>query len=190
MLVLLWGLLYALLALLIAALIILSTPLRVALQSSKSPRWRLAVAVRLLGGFAPRMTVYDSARPAKKARKSAKRRDRAAARSPRPKKQASVRAIAAAPKLFSDIVGVFRLTRLRIDADIGLGDPAAAGELYGWIATAQYSLPQSPDFKADLRPDFSCARFEGEAEAEISFIPIAFVPPAIRFAWRAFGPRP
>jgi len=47
---LLWGLATALAALLVLAIAVLATPVKLAFVVSTSPRWRLMIAARLLGG--------------------------------------------------------------------------------------------------------------------------------------------
>lgn len=164
-------------------LIALATPVRLGLTLCAGPTRRVVVSARLFGGLTPALPLYDSARPPKK-----KRRNKAPERRKRSGSAGGRRLFSAAGRLVGEALGVFRLTRLTIDADVGLSDPAETGALYGRIASVTYALPQRAAFRIDIRPDFERERLEGAATAEISFTPLAFLPPILRFVWRAYGP--
>ncbi len=180
---------YALAALLALVVVVLATPVRLGLALRFDPVRRFVVSARLLGGLTPALTVLDSARPSKRRRRERKRRKERRRPTARPGRRRALRAVSAAPRLLAELLGVFRLTRCVVDADIGFEDPAATGELYGWIASVKYARPETEKFRVDIRPDFAGERLDGEAAAEISFTPFAFAPPFLRFAWRVYGPR-
>jgi hypothetical protein len=185
LLVLCW-LLAGLLALAIA---VLATPVKLGFTLRASPAWRLTVILRLLGGLAPPIPLHDSARRKPKAKKRGARPRKSPALSHRAVARIR-RAVVAAPGLVAGLLRPIRLERLAIDADIGLDDPADTGQLLGLLAAATHSLPTASAMSVAVRPDFTGPRVAGEVEAVLSFIPAAFVPPGLRFAWRVFGPEP
>ncbi len=97
--------------------------------------------------------------------------------------------IAAAPQLLTGLLRPIRLVRLKVDADIGLVDPADTGLLFGLLAAVSYSRPHTSAVSIAIRPNFTGPRASGELDAALSFIPIAFVPPGVRYALRALGSR-
>ena len=177
----------ALLALLIGLAV---TPVRIRFVASASPSWRLRVGARLFGGLMPTIPVYDSARRDAPTRKQPAQPDagRRKAR-PAPHKDHGLipRMLRAAPRLAFELLGTIHLTRLAVDADVELADPADTGQLYGLLAPFLYGRSHADSL--NLRPDFTGPRLEGRALAELSVIPAAFVPPGVRFAWRVYGPR-
>lgn len=185
---LLWGLATALAALLVLAIAVLATPVKLAFVVSTSPRWRLMIAARLLGGVTPPIPIHDSARRRPKREKPPAKERRWAGMS-RKTRASLPRAIAGAPRLVTGLLRPIHLERLAVDADIGLADPADTGQFFGWFAAATYVLPSTSALSIDVRPDFSGPRASGEVGAELSFVPVAFIPPGVRFAWRVFGPR-
>ncbi len=182
------GLLWALLALVLAMVAVLAavavTPVRLRCVVSGEPRWRAIVVARLLAGLTPPIRVFDSARCRKK-----RARERAAPKPRAPGFRNASNIVHAAPALLADLIGRVHVRRLAIDADVGLGDPADTGQLFGMFQAARYAIPAPGGVSVQLRPDFERVRLAGRLSAEASFIPAAFIGPLIRFAWRAFGPR-
>jgi hypothetical protein len=188
MLGLVWGLLSALVVLLLLIGIVLATPVKLAFTMRTSPEWRLLVVARLLGGLTPAIAIHDSEHqqqrekaPRAKKKKKTTRPHRRSGRIPR--------AMTAAPQLLSGLLRLIHLERLAIDADIGLADPADTGQLYGMLAAANHACSRPPSVSIVVRPDFSGARTSGELDASLSFVPLLLIPPGVRFAWRVFGPR-
>ncbi len=170
------------------ALAVVVTPVKLSLRFRSSPQWRLRIEARLFGGTTPAIPFHDSARRSTK--KRAKRRPRRTHRKDaRSRKTSGLRMFQAAPKLFADLLRPIRLTRLEIDADVGLGDPADTGQLFGLLAPIVYARPMAAISLINIRPDFTASRASGTLMAELSFIPAALIPPGVRFAWHAFGPR-
>ena len=95
----------------------------------------------------------------------------------------------ATPKLLVDLLRPIEVSRLEIEADVGLGDPADTGQLFGLLAPIIYTQPMATVGLINVRPDFTASRASGTLLAELSFIPAAFIPPGVRFAWHVFGPR-
>ena len=97
--------------------------------------------------------------------------------------------ISAAPHLLAGLLRSIHLQYLNADVDIGFPDPADTGQVVGLLAPVLYSRRPTDAVHIAVRPDFSTARFSGEIVTVLTFIPAALMPPAIRFAWRVFGPR-
>lgn len=188
----LWIFLTALALLVSAAAAVLATPIRLGFTVRTKPQWQLRVAARLLGGLTPAIPIHDSSRRAVKVKRRPGRRTGAKgkrqARTRRPKAARVVRAVRATPRLLGDLLRPIHLTRLAVDADVGLADPADTGQLFGLFTALRYARPSGSTISVDVRPDFTGPRASGRLDAELSFIPVAFVPPGVRFAWRVFGP--
>jgi len=184
----LWILFWILIVLIAAIVAVVSTPVLLRIRVTGGPKWRLSVAARLFGGLTPWISFETgggkTGAPTKPEGKQASRTRR--------KRRSSKwvpRAIGAAPRLISDWFGLIRLDRLAVDADIGLADPAETGQTFGWLSAVTYARPPGSRVVIDIRPDFSGPRASGELDARLRFVPIAFLPPAIRFGWHVFGPR-
>lgn len=188
----LWAVLWLVGIVLALAATVLALPVTLGLRLQSAPRPRTRVFVGLLGGVAPKLVAHDSwAEPKKKKQRKAERA-RQKKRKGRREKAPSVprwlpRMIRAAPRLLIGLVRPIRLTRLSLDADIGLGDPADTGQLYGAIEALLRPLPLPSLATVAIRPDFTGPRAEGTLDAEIRFVPVAFVPPLVAFGWRVFG---
>ena len=181
----LWLLSSVFAVLLILAVAALMTPVKLGFTLRTSPTWRLKIAARLLGGLAPPIPIHDSARRRPKKKTPTAKRTWAIA--PRRASARIARVIAAAPRLLAGLLRPFHLERLTIDADIGLADPADTGQLFGLLAAVNHSRPPNSAVSIAVRPDFTGPGASGELDAVLSFVPVAFIPPGIRFAWRLFG---
>lgn len=189
--VLLSGVLVVVAALAVLILVLLVTPVSLDVTMHTSPKWRLRIAARLFGGLTLPIPIYDSDRQRTKKKKPSrerKRQKKEAGRS-RPTFARIRRVVSAAPHLLIDLLRPIRIQYLKVDLDVGLMDPADTGQLFGLLAPVIYSRRRSDAVSIAVRPDFTSARLSGEITAMLNFIPVAFIPPAIRFAWRAFGPR-
>ncbi len=184
----LWSLLSALAVLLLLAIAALMTPVKFGFTVRTSPRWRLKIAARLLGGLTPPIPIHDSARRRRKKKKPTAKKSRLAIAS-RQALARMPRVIVGAPRLLAGLLRPIHLECLTVDADIGLADPADTGQLFGLLAAVSYSPPRTSAVSIAVRPDFTGPGASGELDAELSFIPVAFIPPGVRFAWRVFGSR-
>lgn len=187
-------LLWLLLVLLVLLAGVLLTPVRLRGHIRTAPQLSYRVEVRVLGGLTPAFALVDSTRQHKPAA------DKAAAqkkpRSKKPKKKMArrgfkngARMAAAFPRLFSDLFRTIHLDFLSVDGEIGLDDPADTGRLYGWLTPLQFAVVPPANIDVSLRPNFEHPGLAGEAEAAVHLTAAALVPPAVRFAWHAFGPR-
>lgn len=174
--------------LLLLASVVLTTPVKLAFTVRTSPRWQLKIAARLLGGLMPAILIHNSARRRRK-KKTPKAKKKRLAMMPRHAMVRVPRVIAAAPRLLAGLLRPIYLERLTVDADIGLADPADTGQLFGLLSAVNYSRPPTSAVSLLVRPDFARPCVSGELDAELSFIPLAFIPPGVRFAWRVFGSR-
>lgn len=186
----LWLLLATLAALLALLITALATPLRLAVTLSTAPSWRLKIAARMFGGLTPPLTIHDSKRRERRVKTPKKapqveKTSKSAAR--RGGVARATRVVAASPRLLTDLLRPIHLRRLSIDADIGLGDPADTGQLFGLIYALTYARPPGGGVSIAVRPDFTEARASGEFDAEASVIPLAFLAPGLRLAWSVYG---
>ena len=186
---LLWALVWVLAIVFALVIALLVTPVRLVFDLRTSPTWRLRIAARLLAGMTPSIPVHDSERsgsrraPAEKQKSKARRKDGRGRRwAARPG-----RVIRSAPDLLVGLLKPIHLERFKVDADIGLEDPADTGHLFGLIQALDAVRPRPRAISIDVRPDFTGPRASGEVFAALRFIPAAFVWPGCRFAWRVFG---
>jgi hypothetical protein len=184
----LWILLAVLAIPLVLLIAVLATPVQLGCVARSAPGGQLVIYARLFGGLTPTIRFYDSTRrnvkkkppPAKRKKEKSKRALQGLGR---------VRRAIAEPHLLVDFLRPIHIERLAIDADIGFADPADTGQLYGLLCPVIHSGLPASVVSIAVRPDFSGPRVSGEVVAELSFIPVAFLPPAARFAWRVWGPR-
>ncbi|MEO1205498.1 MAG: DUF2953 domain-containing protein [Pseudomonadota bacterium] len=189
--ILFWSLGAVALVLFVMFLVVLSSPVIVALKFATEPRLRLQLAASPLGGAIPFVSVFDSsARQAvqKRRAQSKKKRGRDGhEKKHRFTKRQIARVGRAAPRFIRDLISVFRIKRFRTSIQLGLADPADTGQLLGLLAPLTYAQPPSPHRVISVRPNFDGAHLSGEADIQVRFVPFLIVPPTIRFAWRVFG---
>jgi hypothetical protein len=159
---------------------------RLSFRAETAPRPRLRIGAAPLGGIAPPIPVYDSARKRKKPEKPKKaaRKGRRRARGGGMPAGAG-RAVA---RLVSELFARVHFDHLRLEADYGTGDPAETGQICGWLAPLAYGLGDRPDIAVMLRPDFGRRVLAGELDAAVKITPAALVPPGLRFALALWGP--
>ncbi len=183
-----WGAASVLALLALAVLAVLASPVVFRFLWVSTPTSRMTIGVRLLGGFTPIITVHDSARQKlKRSKPGKKRRKKTSSDNRRRSSGKFARDVAAEPRLVTDLLAPIHVERLAIDADIGLADPAETGHLFGLLAALQYSHPPSETLFIAIRPNFSGPTAAGRIDARLRFVPLAFLPPGIRFARQVFG---
>jgi hypothetical protein len=177
-------LLWLLAALACAVVLLVALPVRITVRAGSVPP-SLALRLRLLGGLIPEFTLSGgSSAPGTPPASHATHRKR---RPGPPRWTPPVgKMIRAAPTLLAGLVRPFRIEYLRIDMHFGLGDPAATGELFGLLAPLAYGTAGSDRLRISLRPEFEKRCLTGEAEGAVRFVPVALIPPALRFAWAVF----
>ena len=173
--------------------LILVLPVRVSLRLASGPRMDAGAEIRLLAGLAPPIRLSRprhgaEATPESEAGSGHRRPDRRPKRVRRRGAAVAGRLLSAAPRALGRMVRKVHLERVEIDGDLGLGDPAETGALFGWLMPLIHTLP-SPRFRLDLRPDFSAARISVRAEAAFRIIPAALLPPLAALLWAGFGAR-
>ena len=192
MVILLWVFLALIGVVMVAVVAVLALPLRLAVRAVTGPEARFVFSVQVLGGLVPRIRVVDTDRPRKpgkpdKPTRKAKRKHRK--RGKGLSGDTIRRMLLEAPELISAEFQRIHIDRFRLTADFGLGDPAATGELYGWMCPLVYATPLN---QADitLRPVFTEARFAADLDAAVRFTPVSLVVPVVRAAWRVFVVKP
>ncbi|MEL6361736.1 MAG: DUF2953 domain-containing protein [Pseudomonadota bacterium] len=86
------------------------------------------------------------------------------------------RAIGAAPQLLAGLLRAFSHLSLKLDARVGLSDPADTGQLFGWISSFQSAYSRQ-DIDLNVQPDFSGTVLDGYVELKLDLVPIALLPP-------------
>lgn len=179
-------LLWCVIVLFLALTVLLVTPVRLHARLRTAPDLSYRIEARALGGWAPGIPLADSARPGKADTRRPKKKRPARKRSGR--MAGGARMLSAAPEFMSGLLRAVHFEHLKLDAEFGLGDPADTGQLYGYLAPLQFGLFSGAGKVFSLRPNFERACFVGEMDAAVRFTIAAFLPPAVRFAWRVFGP--
>ena len=179
-------LIWAVLAVVVILAALILTPVRLHVHASTAPILKYRAEVRLLGGMAPPFAIADSAWPRKpRARKRKTKKVR---------KKPGTRLAGGAGKasaVFELIIGLLReihLEHFKLDAEFGLLDPADTGQLYGSLTSFQFGAPHPENAYISVRPNFAKACFNGNIDVSLRFAVAAFLPPAVWFAWRIFGP--
>ncbi len=167
-------------ALLGLIMLIIILPIHVALSWQSDPAKPSIILLRLFGGVTPAMKVYDSSKPFKPKKKTARQRRKDRGRGWVPKGDILAEGIA----LLRRLSGAVHIDALRLDAEIGLGDPGETGQLYGQLCPLIYTTRGH----VFVRPNFERACLQGSALARLHFSPLGLLWPFARFGWRVFGP--
>jgi hypothetical protein len=179
-------LLWCVVALLLLLAGLLVIPIRLRAKVRTSPDLSYRIEARALGGWAPGIPIADSARPRKTDIRKPKKEPSGKKR--RRRVVGGARMLSAAPEFLSGLLGAIHFEHLKLDAEFGLNDPADTGQVYGCLTPLQFGALSGPGRFVSLRPNFERACFAGELDAALHFTIAAFLPPALRFAWRVFGP--
>lgn len=187
-----WIILIALALVLLLVLAVLSFPVRLRLAARSAPEFQLTAGVRLLGGILPTIPVSAGKRQ-RHGKVNISRRTGSGRKRPggegRQSAGKTARLIVSTPRLIVDCLRPIHIEHLRVDATLGLDDPADTGQLFGLVLAGQHMLPASEAIDVRIQPDFAGSGAAGTLEASLRFIPLAFIPPGVRFAWRVFGAR-
>jgi hypothetical protein len=140
-----------------------------------------------------RFLLFEFSRsPAKKMRRTEKRKKKTGKKETEKKRKkissslirSSIRVL---PWTLRRLIRTFHIRRGLCILELGCGDPARTGQLFGTVCALQGFLPG--EFELDVKPDFSRAVFAGEAFFLIRFtvariIGIAFAS-AFQLGWRS-----
>lgn len=181
-------LLWILAAVLGLIVLILVLPVRVSLRLASGTRMDAGAEIRLLAGLAPPIRLSRRRHGAVSASGSGRERPKRRPKGHHRRGGAAGRLLSAAPRALGRMIRKVHVERIEIDGDLGLGDPAETGALFGWLMPLIHSLP-SPRFRLDLRPDFAAARVSVRAEAAFRLVPAALLPPLAALLWAGFGAR-
>lgn len=185
----LWVFFWTLLLILLAVILLLITPVLLRLHFASAPRPGLVFEVRPLGGLLPWFTVVDSARKARPSpEKHPEQRRKKPKQRQRGKGPAPGRLLRAGMQLVPDVLRRFHFDRLECDIEFGCDDPADTGQLAGMALAAVHGLPRTPRLSLSAQPNFERRCFEGHLTAALHVTLAAFFLPALRFAWRVWGP--
>ena len=178
--------LWLLLVMLVLVCLALITPVFVRVHLTTLPHFAYRVEMRALAGLVPRLTVAQGPVGRPKAKHSSKTAKPKRRRIPS-RKRGHGAAVQALPNLIGGILQRIHLTKLHIDADYGLGDPAETGRLCGLLMPLQYAGPIPATVSLNLRPDFTKPSLNGSLTAIVRVTVAALLIPVARFAWRAYG---
>lgn len=170
-------------ALLAVAALLVLLPVHVALSWHSDPTKPSTVCLRVFGGLAPAIKVYDSTA------KSTKQKPAQKPRGPRRKRSGRMwrphgDILAEALSLIGRLRDAVRFDALHLNAEIGLGDPAETGQLYGQLCPLIYTAGGH----VTVQPNFETACLRGSALARLHFTLLGLIWPFVRFGWRLFGP--
>jgi hypothetical protein len=90
-------------------------------------------------------------------------------------------------RFLAEAARALRPVRLRLEGRIGTGDPAETGRLWGALCPLLYADLLPRNAVVALQPDFTGARFELMAEAELRILPLRVLWPAARLGWNLRG---
>ncbi len=156
-------------------------PLRLELELHKEAEWRIAAAIRPFGLYGPLLPFSNKQRHAKPTKTVKPKR--------RVLRHTSSRVSATAVlRLLTDVLGCIRIGHLTVNAQFGLGDPAATGQAFGMLAPVIYGTSATPSIQVRAVPVFDRAVLSGAAEMAFFVIPITLLGPAIRFGWSVIRP--
>jgi len=161
--------------LVLAVILPLATPVHVRLRARSDPA-TLKITLRLVGGFAPAIRVFDSTRRRRKrAAKPESDRNRAGKSADRSGSAgwASPRAGVALARQLLRLIRVHRIEGVLI---YGAGDPADTGQVYGLLMPV--CVVSQGRFQ--VHPDFHNAVLGGRLDVELSVIPLALLPAGVR----------
>lgn len=139
---------------------------------------RLPRLIRIRGTFGTTGRITPG--PSSPAMSTGKQRDK-----PRRTRLDARRALQEMPRLLADTLAGIHLDLLRLDARIGLADPAQTGQLFGMLCPLAFSLPPG---RAEIAvtPDFGQPGLSGRGELAIHFTPARLAWPALRTGFRLF----
>ncbi len=162
---------------LLVLIVLVATPLHLALLAESGAAARAQLSVRTLWGLSPALRLSpDTGRTWRERPKRRKRK-----RKPGRRRKPWLGRGMALPRLASLRALIERITvdRLALDLRFGTGDPAETGWLYGYLIALAHAVPIRTG-AIRLHPDFGAAVVEGRAEARLHFTPLALVFPTIR----------
>lgn len=165
-------------AIIAAAALVLPFGIRVEADLDGSPRGRLTV--QPFGTFGPWLALWETGKtpPSRKERTPVKRG--------KPSGSAK-RLVKAGFRLAGDILSLFRLRAFVIDLRFGCEDPADTGQLFGAMAPFLYGTQGLERAHIHVEPVFGQKVLTGRAMVEVAIVPIALLPPVLRFGRASIG---
>ena len=171
-------------SLLVLIIFTMITPIHVELSWQNNPAKRATVLLRLFGGVSPAIRVYDSAAPRKPEKPARKRSKRKRRKSGTQSWVPHGNILTEVMALLRRVLGAIHIDMLHLDAEVGLGDPAETGQLFGQLCPLIYTSGGH----VTLRPNFDRACLQGTALAKFHFSLLGLLWPFLRFGWRVLGP--
>jgi len=159
----------------VLVVVVLATPLRLALRLGTDPG---GIALRLVpfGGVLGEVSLSRrSARPSA----PAKRLDRTDSR-----RKLILRAL---PQFVVELSQRVRIDQLRVSARFGTGDPALTGQIYGQLMPLAHGPFLPPAAEVRLLPVFDRACLSGDAEVVLRVTPFRLAGPLLRLLRAGFG---
>jgi hypothetical protein len=178
---------WLLLVVLALAVLALITPVLVSAHLSGGPRFTYFIEVRLVGWQGPQLFSRHGPRDSTLAAHKTKLSKPKQRKTLRPKR-GQLALLRALPLLIKDVLRQIHLEELKIDLDYGLGDPADTGILSGMLMPLHHACQLPASISLKLRPDFTQSCLRGSLTTALRVRLAAFLLPALRFVWRAYGP--
>ncbi|WP_172300073.1 DUF2953 domain-containing protein [Pseudoruegeria sp. HB172150] len=192
------GLLWLLLAVVLAVILVLALPVRLRLLAQSEPELWARMELGLFGGALPNFSVFNSAQRRQRVKTEVSASSEALSQS-QPKKRTAIgkksdrgmRVLRAAPRLLGGLLRRMKIERCDLDCRFGLGDPAETGQIYGLVAPVAYGSGMlfGQDNHVSVEPVFDRACLEGRVDVTVAAIPFRLLVPALKFGWAVFGPR-
>ena len=85
-------------------------------------------------------------------------------------------------KLARRLLRTIRVRELELDLELGLGDPAETGRLFGLVGPVLANVRSISSFNINVEPDFDQEVLRGYCSGSVRAYPIRLVPPIILFA--------
>ncbi|MEZ5660527.1 MAG: DUF2953 domain-containing protein [Burkholderiaceae bacterium] len=188
----LWLVLAIIAIILIAVILVLAIPVHLQLQAASAPERRVLIRLGLFDGHVRWISLVDSSRPPKDNDRRHERSNKARKhrRSKARRRNLISRIITAGPDLVRGLLHSISFERVRLNCRFGLDDPADTGQVYGLLTPWLFATPLGWSQAGPVRvtPVFDRRCLEGDADIALVVTPWRFVPPALRFVWRALGP--
>lgn len=157
-----------------------SFPVSVDFRIDRHEATYVSINALLFNGNGPAIRVFDSRRPRKKKPQEKRKRSK----DKKTNRHIARNAASEVYRLASSLLRLIEFERICIDADIGLGDPAETGQLFGFLTPLIYGVGAD----VSVRPVFDRACLDGMCEATFKVTPVALLQPFARFGWQVFGP--
>ena len=153
----------------------LAVPLELAARFDTAMRGQVKLQIAWLFGLVRLQPVLTAGRPSASDHPKPKRQRRSTGRPP-------LAVLRRGLGFLRDLLALIRVRRAELELRVGTDDPAVTGEIIGATAPLVAVANALPRTRLAVTPDFTTSILSARGEAEIRFVPLALVPPMLRFA--------